>query len=216
MTVTVADVNEAPTDMGFGTQFVGDSSTVVSAASTVAAANDFTLEIKATPREAITLPAQSNTGINAGTNGGMAVMADQGDSAWGTTGAATRSIGLAVGTNGVVVYQHSSNIFSSLLTYSGTIQPDSDIAVVFVNKTPTLFVNGVQVATGIQSDGTTVRASVGSAGSTGIGGGALVGGRYFNGTLSDYRIWNSALDATTINNNRTAAIATGTPACWPT
>ncbi len=56
----------------------GDASTVVSANSTVAAANDFTLEIKATPRETITLPAQSNTGINAGTNGGMAVMADQG------------------------------------------------------------------------------------------------------------------------------------------
>ncbi len=51
-----------------------------------------------------------------------------------------------------MVYQHSSNVFSSLLTYSGTIQPDSDIAVVFVNKTPTLYINGVQVATGIQSD----------------------------------------------------------------
>ncbi len=69
----------------------------------------------------------------------------------------------------------------------------------------------MQVATGIQSDGTTVRATVGSNGSVGIGGGVLVGGRYFNGTLSDYRVWNSALDATTINNNRTAAIVPGTP-----
>ncbi len=144
-------------------------------------------------------------------NGGMAVMADQGDGAWGTAGGATRSVGLAIGTNGVVVYQHSSNVFSSLLTYSGTIQTDSDIAVVFVNKTPTLYINGVQVATGIQSDGTTVRASVGNNSLNGIGGGNAVGGRYFNGTLSDYRVWNSALDATTINNNRTTAIATGAP-----
>ncbi len=141
----------------------------------------------------------------------MAVMADQGDLAWGTTGGATRSVGLAIGINGVVVYQHSSNIFSSLLSYSGTIQPDSDIAVVFVNKTPTLFINGVQVATGIQSDGATLRASIGYTASEGIGGGNAVAGRYFNGTLSDYRVWSSSLDATTINNNRTAAIANGTP-----
>ncbi len=74
VTINISNVNEAPTDMGFGTQFVGDASTVVSANGTVAAANDFTLEIKATPRESIDLPTQVNSGIYAGTNGGMAIM----------------------------------------------------------------------------------------------------------------------------------------------
>ncbi len=211
LTINLTNVNEAPNDMGFGTQFVGNGSTVVSAGATVAAANDFTIEIKATPRESIVLPTQSNAGINSGVNGVMAVMADQGDIAWGTASGATRSVGLAIGINGVVVYQHSSKHFLFPPFYSGTIQPDSDIAVVFVNKTPTLFINGVQVATGIQSDGTTVRASIGYTASTGIGGGNAVTGRYFNGTLSDYRVWDSSLDATTINNNRSAAIANGTP-----
>jgi hypothetical protein len=209
MTIGVTDVNEAPTDIGFGTQFVGNSSTVVSGNATMPSLDDFTLEIKATPRQAITLVAESNTGINAGGNGGMAVMPDQGDGAYGTTGAVTRSIGLAIGTNGVVVYQHSSNLFSSLLTYSGTIAPDSDIAVVFVNKTPSLYINGVLVDTGIQSTATSLRPTVGAATNVGVGGGGHIA-RFFDGTLSDYRIWNSALDATTINNNRTAAIASGT------
>ncbi len=210
LTISLTNVNEAPTDMGFGSQFVGDASTVVSGMATMPSLNDFTLEIKATPRQAITLVAESNSGILPGNNGGMAIMPDQGDAAYGTTGATTRSIGLAIGTNGVVVYQHSSSIFSSLLTYAGTIAPDSDIAVVFINKTPSLYINGVLVDTGIQSIATSLRPTVGAAATVGVGGGSHVGGRYFDGTLSDYRIWNSALDATTINNNRTAAIATGT------
>ncbi len=209
-TVNLSDVNEAPNDIGFGTQFVGNSSTVVSGNATMPSLDDFTLEIKATPRQAITLVAESNTGIAPGTNGGMAVMPDQGDVAYGTTGAVTRSIGLAIGTNGVVVYQHSSSLFSSLLTYSGTITPDSDIAVVFVNKTPSLYINGVLVDTGIQSTATSLRPTVGAAANVGVGGGSHIA-RFFEGTLSDYRIWNSALDAATINNNRTAAIASGTP-----
>jgi hypothetical protein len=40
-TINVTNVNETPTDMGFGTQFVGDSSTIVSANATVAAAKRF-------------------------------------------------------------------------------------------------------------------------------------------------------------------------------
>ncbi len=198
MTINVTNVNEAPTDMGFGTQFVGDASTVVSANSTVAAANDFTLEFKkshsARDHRSST---QINSGIYSGTNGGMAVMADQGDDAWGTAEGATRSIGLAVGTNGVVVYQHSSNIFSSLLTYSGTIQPDQTSQSSLSIKHRLCIYQWRAGRDGIQSDGTTVRASVGYNSSHGIGGGSSVGGRYFNGTLSDYRVWNSALDATT-------------------
>ncbi len=210
-TMTVAAVNDAPIDIGFGTQFVGDASTVVSGNTTMPSLDDFTLEIKATPRQAIMLVAESNSGIAAGNNGGMAVMPDQGDNVYGTTGATTRSVGLAIGTNGVVVYQHSSSTFSSLLTYTGTIAPDSDIAVVFTNKTPSLYINGVLVDTGIQSTATSLRPTVGAAPNVGVGGGIHVGGRYFDGTLSDYRIWNSALDVTTLNNNRTTAIATGTP-----
>ncbi len=41
----------------------------------------------------------------------MAIMADQGDAAYGTSGTATRSIGLAIGTNGVVVY-HTPAVYS--------------------------------------------------------------------------------------------------------
>ncbi|MFN9411709.1 MAG: BspA family leucine-rich repeat surface protein, partial [Pirellula sp.] len=211
MNISLTNVNETPSDMGFGTQFVGDASKVVSGNATMPSLDDFTLEIKATPQQAIMLVAESNGGVTAGVNGGMAIMADHGDGVYGTTGTATRSIGLAIGTNGVVVYQHSSNLFASLLTYSGAIAPDSDIAVVFVNKTPSLYINGVLVDTGIQSTATSLRPTVGSVAGTGVGGGSAVGGRYFDGTLSDYRIWNSALDATTINNNRTSVFATGTP-----
>ncbi len=66
MNISVTNVNESPNDMGFGTQFVGDASTVVSGNATMPSLDDFTLEIKATPRQAITLVAESNSGIAAG------------------------------------------------------------------------------------------------------------------------------------------------------
>jgi hypothetical protein len=39
---------------------------------------------------------------------------------------------------------------------------------------------------------------------------------FFDGSLSDYRVWNSALNSTQINSNITTGIASGTSGCWQT
>jgi len=71
------------------------------------------------PSDSIVLKAASQTGV-AGTSGQHYALSPlQGAAAWGS--AAHAGLGLSVGVNGISVYQHSSNLLSSLLTWSGTV-----------------------------------------------------------------------------------------------
>ncbi len=60
--------------------------------------------------------------------------------------------GLAVGTNGVAVYEHSGNYFPPILAYPTSINDWVHVAVVYDQGQTSLFLNGKLVHTGLKSD----------------------------------------------------------------
>lgn len=93
-------------------------------------------------------------------------------------------MGVSVGTNGIIVWEHSTNYFPPLLVYKAAISNWIHVAIVYSNKTPTLYVNGKQVMTGLTSNKQQVHPS-------GVLG-ALEPYGYYAGNLRDVRIWDSA------------------------
>lgn len=59
-------------------------------------------------------------------------------------------IGLAAGTNGVVVLAHAARLFAPLLVYSADLSGWTHVAVVVNDGVPTLFLNGKEVASGVK------------------------------------------------------------------
>ena len=108
------------------------------------------------------------------------------------------SAGVSVGTNGISVYENSSGYFPALLVYETNITDWVNVAVVYNNKTPSLFIDGVLVKTGLSSF-KTVHPSAGygdiySNQSGGFGGGRD-GSNYnhFGGWLDEIRYYDRAL-----------------------
>ncbi len=60
--------------------------------------------------------------------------------------------GLAVGTNGVSVFEHGASYFVPILTHAAQLNGWTHLAVVYNNGQPSLYLNGVLVHTGLQSD----------------------------------------------------------------
>jgi hypothetical protein len=59
--------------------------------------------------------------------------------------------GLSIGTNGVMVIEHSSEYFSPVLTWTHPVEGRTHVAVVYRDGIPTLFINGEKTVTGIAS-----------------------------------------------------------------
>jgi hypothetical protein len=97
-------------------------------------------------------------------------------------GSSNAGMGVSVGTNGISVYEHGSSYMPAIAVYSGTI-PDgwNHLAVVYNNKTPSIYLNGMLVHTGLTSTKTTVYAPYE------IGGGSY---GYHSGMVDDVRISN--------------------------
>lgn len=78
--------------------------------------------------------------------------------------------GLAVGTNGVSVFEHGANYFVPILMYATPITGWTHVAIVYKAGQPSLYLNGTLVHTGLQSDytvhpgtpGASFRGSVGA------------------------------------------------------
>ena len=62
-----------------------------------------------------------------------------------------RGAGISVGKNSVAVYEHGGGLFTSVLTYDQPIEPNSRIAVVYRDNTPSLYINGKLCKTGTPS-----------------------------------------------------------------
>jgi len=93
--------------------------------------------------------------------------------------------GLSVGTNGVAVYEHGSNYMPATAAYPTDLGEDwNHILVVYVDKQPTIFLNGVAVHTGVRSTRQIVYAPIQF-------GGMAYG--YFQGLMDDVRIYSRAL-----------------------
>jgi hypothetical protein len=71
---------------------------------------------------------------------------------WPNQEGANGGAGLSVGTNGISVYEHGDSYMPPLAVYSGNIGTDwNHIAVVYTNKQPKIYLNGVLVRTGLTS-----------------------------------------------------------------
>ena len=104
-------------------------------------------------------------------------------------------IGVAVGKNGVVVYEHGANYLPAVLSYDFNIGEHWTHVLVNVanNGAPRLFVNGELVRTGVESQREFKCISFGP--EVAGGGGGLCDEHGFTGALDDFRIYNRALSA---------------------
>ncbi|MHC4118540.1 MAG: LamG domain-containing protein [Planctomycetota bacterium] len=95
--------------------------------------------------------------------------------------------GLSVGTNGILVYEHGSNYMPATAVYEAEIGSDwNHIMIVYDNKQPTIYLNGVAVRTGLISPRAVVNAPIQ------IGGMAY---GFIEGLIDEVRIYSRALSA---------------------
>lgn len=96
--------------------------------------------------------------------------------------------GISMGTNGISVYEHGDSYMPALAVYTGAISSSqwTHVAVVYANKRPSIYVNGVLVRTGLQSPRAHVYAPR-------IIGGEIYG--YFAGQVDDVALYGRALTA---------------------
>lgn len=108
---------------------------------------------------------------------------------WGHAGA-----GFSVGTNGVSIYEHAGYYIPAVLTYETPIEGWTHVAVVYNDGTPSLFINGELVKTGVRSTQQHVHPSGGNRSEPGWITGGIGGGPYgyFEGAIDDVRIWDVA------------------------
>ena len=139
------------------------------------ASNTFTYEFWALPQATHEIDSESTSGISGTSGQKWAIGAGHGGSNAGA--------GVSVGTNGISVYEHGVSYLPALLVYPTTINDWVHIAVVYENKQPTLYINGVFAKTGLTSTRSAVYPSAE------FGTGAY--GK-FKGKLKDIRIWNYA------------------------
>lgn len=116
--------------------------------------NNFTIFVVAYPDAVIhEIDAQTNgANVTSGTVGQKYILgAAHGFNAYGS--AEIVGAGISVGTNGVSVYEHSSNYMAPLAVYSGSNGLSGPVIITlnYKNKTPTIFINGTLAQVGLAS-----------------------------------------------------------------
>ena len=110
----------------------------------------FTMAVWAKPEVDTTLPAE----MNAGVNGLKSPRNDVFPAIHGGTfgaGAAHAGSGIAIGRNGVAVYEHGASYFAPVLVHAATITDWTHVAVVYRDGEPSLYLNGQLVHKGLKS-----------------------------------------------------------------
>ena len=165
--------------------------------------NTFTMEFWAYPQKGFDImPEGGGNGI---TGQSYAIFPDWG----GLNSGGPAGTGVCVGTNGISVVEHCNNYMPSSLSYTNPINGWTHIAVVYLNKQPTLYVNGVKVRTGVTSPETFVYPSK-NLGNSYI---SVLGFAFFNtygpyaGLLDEVKIHNRALSGAEIQAIYDAGIA---------
>ncbi|HEY9690604.1 MAG TPA: Calx-beta domain-containing protein [Oculatellaceae cyanobacterium] len=154
----------------------------------------FTIEFWANPTATRDLTSESNSYPNySGTSGQRYAIAPVEGS--GKAGSGHAGAGVSVGTNGISVFEHSAGYIPSPLVYKGSLLGWNHIAVIYQNKTPSLYLNGQFIKTGIQSN-YIVHPSF----QLGEFSGDANYGAY-QGSLDEVRIWNKAITQAEIQAN---------------
>ena len=151
--------------------------------------NNFTMMAWVKPNSGITMPSStSGSGVFTVTNNAERYIF--GASHGGEPAANPAGAGVAVGTNGIFVTAHGGGYLPALAYYSATLSSSQwhHVAVVFENKVPKIYLNGVHVATGSTPTKNVFPSSQ-------VGGGSYGN---FDGSLDDVRIINKVLSASDI------------------
>ena len=114
------------------------------------AAANFTVAFWARPSADTTLVGEHNAGVHGmGEARNQATVPAHGNT-FGDNGHA--GCGVAVGRNGVCVFEHGASYFSPTLSWAGKIDDWTHVAVVYQNNRASLYLNGQPVHQGLQSN----------------------------------------------------------------
>lgn len=142
---TVVGVGYAPGLVGHAFSFDGINDTVTNRSPGLTNITDsYSIEFWAKPSAARAPTLETTDGL-AGMNGQRYAIFPM-NGGLGLPGA-----GVSVGTNGVTVFEHASAYMPSLLVYDTPIMDWTHIAVVYSNRQPNLYLNGMLVRTGLRS-----------------------------------------------------------------
>ena len=109
----------------------------------------FTMAAWVKPTAEIALPQETNDGISGvQIKRNDVVYPPPGHEVWKDADAGA---GFGVGTNGVCVYEHGGFYFPPLLVYAAPLKAWTHVAVVYQDGTPSLYLNGKLVRTGLKS-----------------------------------------------------------------
>lgn len=140
--------------------------------------NNFTYELIIKPVEKHEIDEESSIGTT-GISGKRYALGPG-----GTSDPERAGIGVSIGTNGISVYEHSVNHLPAVLVHQALITDEMHIAIVYEQKTPYLFVNGMLIKKGQTSSKQFVHPSI------------IIGGLhpygFYRGEIKDIRIWNFA------------------------
>ena len=149
--------------------------------------NSFTIEFWAYPMQSVNLLPEGGAQL-ANSGQSYAVFPNYG----GGNGQA--GVGVSVGTNGISVIEHAAGYLPSELSYTNFLSGWVHVAVVYINKRPTLYVNGVNLRTGITSTRTFVYPSKDFGSSTDSYSGIQYNGYGpYKGLLDEISIYDHAL-----------------------
>ena len=154
--------------------------------------NNFTMETWVKPNVTTPIHGQSTSGAGGQSGNNQFVVFPSHGNTLGSSNAHAGA-GFSVGTNGICVFEHGDGYIPVLLSWAGAVSGWTHVAVVYTNKQPSLYVNGILVATGLTSLRTNVYPS-----NAKFGGGDY--GR-LNGSIDEYRIWSGSLTQTQIRDH---------------
>jgi hypothetical protein len=109
----------------------------------------FTMAIWVRPTGGTTLLREANQGVNGLSDPRNDVVFPPHGNTFGTGNYA--GCGFAVGTNGVVVFEHGANYFAPILVHPVALADWTHVAVVYRDGQPSLYVNGVLAKRGLHS-----------------------------------------------------------------
>jgi RHS repeat-associated protein len=142
-------------------------------------ANTFTVELWVQPFEFHEIDEESQYSITGVSNQRYVIYPYWG----GYSHENTAGMGISVGTNGVSVYEHADGYMPPLLVWPGSVSGWTHVAVVYQDRTPSLYINGQFVRTGLSSTKQTVVPSYNfCSGPYGV----------MMGNMDEIRIWNTA------------------------
>ena len=168
--------------------------------------NNFTIEFWAKPEREIDIYAQSNLG-NQGTYFPKNLIIREkhrGEDA-NYENNKSSGVGVSFGTNGLMVIEHSSNFYNFPLTWedtSGLIDGLTHVAIVYDDLTPSLYINGQYIKTGLTSGKEEIYGTDANV-YAGLSQGDIGRGLYgdYRGGLQELRFWDDVRTETEIQNN---------------